>query len=197
MTPGLRGLVLHLRSRAVPAALLVFLVAAALTWAGYRLDDPGAARMVGLVAAVLGVAAVARTLAGPDEELERGTPVRWRLVRALHVTLPGAVLLGLLAAVHLAVGRTAHAVPFATLVLAVPALTGLTGLAAVLLGAQAAWVPPVGWGLLMLAVGARPSLVEQAMTWMVQEPRTDTSTAVAVGLTVLGTAAYTLRGSRR
>ncbi|MFF4383874.1 hypothetical protein [Kitasatospora sp. NPDC001547] len=197
MTQRLRGLVLHLRSRAIPATLLVFLAAAALTWAGHRLDDPGTARAVGLIAVVLGVAAVARTLAGPDEELERGTPVRWRLVRALHVLLLGGVLFGLLAAARAAADRPTHAVPFGSLALAVSALTALTALAAALFGAHAAWAPPVGWALLMVAIGPRPTRFEQALTWLVQEPRTDTSTTVAVGLTVLGAVAYTLRGSRR
>ncbi|GAA1383524.1 hypothetical protein GCM10009639_03970 [Kitasatospora putterlickiae] len=196
MTPALRGVVLHLRSRSIPATGLVFLAAAAFTWAGYRADDPGVAQVVGLIAAVLGVASVARTLAGPDEELERGTPVRWRLVRTLHLTLLGGVLLGVLATVHAVADRPTHAVPPVGLALAVTALTGLTALSAALFGAQAAWVPPIGWALLMVATGPRPSVFEQVLTWMVQEPRTTASTATALTLAVLGTLAYALRGSR-
>ncbi|MEU9047890.1 MULTISPECIES: hypothetical protein [unclassified Kitasatospora] len=196
MTPGLRGLVLHLRSRAIPATAVVFLCAAALTWAGCRMDDPGGSRMVRLIAVVLGVAAVARTLAGPDEELERGTPARWRLIRALHLTLLGGALLGLLAAVGLLAGRQTHAVPLGTLVQAVSALTATTALAAVLFGAQAAWAPPVGWALLMLAVGPRDNITGEALTWMVQEPHTDVSRTVPAVLTVVGAAAYIRWGSR-
>ncbi|MFB6887839.1 hypothetical protein ACFCX4_00780 [Kitasatospora sp. NPDC056327] len=196
MSPALRGVVLHLRSRSIPATGLVFLAAAAFTAAGYRAQDPGTAHAVGLIAAVLGVAALARTLAGPDEELERGTPVRWRLVRTLHLTLLAGVLLGLLAAVHAVADRPGHAVPPGSLALTVTALAGLTALSAALFGAQAAWVPPIGWALLMVAVGPRPSTFEQALTWMVQEPRTTTSTATALTLAVLGAVAYALRGSR-
>ncbi|WP_331742273.1 hypothetical protein OG535_00755 [Kitasatospora sp. NBC_00085] len=197
MTGDLRGVVLHLRSRGIPATVLAYLAAAGLTWAGYLTDDPTTSRMVGLIAVVLGVAATARTLAGPDEELERGTPVPWRLIRAVHLTLLGAVLLGLLAAVHLIAGQPARAVPWGNLVEAVLALTALTALTAVVLGAHAAWVPSIGWALLMLALGPRITLDGQVLTWMVQEPRTVTSTTTAACLTVVGAAAYIQRGSRR
>ncbi|MET9400348.1 hypothetical protein [Kitasatospora sp. NPDC002965] len=196
MTPGLRGLVLHLRSRAIPATVLVFLAAAGVSWAGFRLDDPGMSRTIGLTALVLGVAAISRTLSGPDEELERGTPVPWRLIRFLHLALLGAVLLGLLIAVRPIAGERTHAVPLGNLVLAGLALSAVTALAAVLLGAHAAWAPPVGWALVMLTVGSRNSPGGQALTWMVQDPRTVISTTVAVALTVVGAAAYTWRGSR-
>jgi hypothetical protein len=196
MTPGLRGIVLHLRCRAIPATVLLFLLAAGLTWAGYQLDDPVTARMVGLIAVVLGIAATARTLTGPDEELERGTPIRWRLVRAVHLTLLGGTLFALLTAVHLTVGRQVHAVSLGSLAQAVLALTALTALAAVLLGAHAAWVPSAGWALLMLVVGPRSSVSGQALTWLVQEPATVTSTTVVALLTVVGVAAYAQRGSR-
>jgi fermentation-respiration switch protein FrsA (DUF1100 family) len=196
MTPGLHGIVLHLRCRAVPATVLVFLAAAGLTWAGYLPDDPSTARMVGLIAVVLGIAAIARTLAGPDEELERGTPMPWRLVRAVHLTLLGGFLLGLLTAVHAVAGQRAPAVSFGNLVQAVLALTALTALGAVLLGAHTAWVPSIGWALLILAMGPRSSVSGQALTWMVQDPGTVTSTTVAALLTVVGIAAYVRRGSR-
>lgn len=196
MTPGLHGIVLHLRCRAIPATALVFLAAAGLTWAGYLSDDSELTRMVGLIAVVLGIAATSRTLAGPDQELERGTPMPWRLIRAIHLLLLGGSLLGLLAAVHLAAGRPASAVPFGTLVQAVLALTALTALGAVLFGAQAAWVPSVGWGLLMLALGPQNTVSGQVLSWMVQDPRTVTSTTVAVLLTVVGAVAYSRRGSR-
>lgn len=196
MTPGLHGIVLHLRCRAAPATALVFLAAAGLTWAGYLSDDPGLTRMVGLIAVVLGIAVTARTLAGADEELERGTPMPWRLIRAIHLLLLSGSLLGLLAAVHLVAGRQAPAVPFGTLVQAVLALTALTALGAVLFGAHAAWVPSIGWGLLMLAMGPLKSVGGQVLTWLVQDPRTVTSTAVAALLTVVGIVAYARRGSR-
>ncbi|MFG2349293.1 hypothetical protein [Streptomyces phaeochromogenes] len=196
MTPGLRGIVLHLRCRAVPATVLVFLAAAALTWVAYLTDDPATAQRLGLIAIVLGVAPTARTLAGPDEELERGTPAPWRLIRAVHLLLLGGVLLGLLVVVHRIAGQQAHAVAYGTVVQAVLALTALTALGAVLVGAHVAWVLPIGWAMLMLAVGPRESVVGQALTWMVQEPGTATSTTVAALLTVVGVAAYTRRGSR-
>ncbi|MFJ8623644.1 hypothetical protein ACIRD3_12475 [Kitasatospora sp. NPDC093550] len=197
MNPGLRGIVLHLRSRAVPATVLVFLAAAGLTWAGHLTHDPMVARTVGLTAAVLGAAATARTLAGPDEELERGTPAPWRLIRALHLTLLGGLLLGLLTAAHLTAGQRDHTVFAGGLLQAVPALTALTALAAVLLGAPAAWVPATGWALLVLATGPRKSVGGQALTWMVQDPATATSVTAATVLTAVGAVAYTLRGSRR
>jgi hypothetical protein len=140
MTPGLHGIVLHLRCRAVPATVLVFLAAAALTWAAYLPDDPATSQRLGLIAVVLGIAPTARTLAGPDEELERGTPAPWRLIRAVHLLLLGGVLLGLLVAVHRIAGQGAHAVAYGTVVQAVLALTALTALGAVLVGAHAAWV---------------------------------------------------------
>ncbi|WP_406488012.1 hypothetical protein [Streptomyces phaeochromogenes] len=196
MTPGLHGIVLHLRCRAVPATVLVFLAAAALTWAAYLSDDPATTQRLGLIAVVLGVAPTARTLAGPDEELERGTPAPWRLIRAVHLLLLGGVLLGLLVVVHRIAGQQAHAVAYGTVVQAVLALTALTALGAVLVGARAAWVLPIGWAMLMLAVGPRESVIGQALTWMVQEPGTVTSTTVVALLTVVGVAAYTRRGSR-
>jgi hypothetical protein len=196
MTPGLHGIVLHLRCRAVPVTVLVFLAAAALTWAAYLPDDPAITHRLGLIAVVLGIAPTARTLAGPDEELERGTPAPWRLIRAVHLLLLGGVLLGLLVVVHRIAGQGAHAVAYGTVVQAVLALTALTALGAVLVGAHAAWVLPIGWAMLMLAVGPRESVVGQALTWMVQEPGTVTSTTVAALLTVVGAAAYTQRGSR-
>ncbi|MER6399874.1 hypothetical protein ABT263_28110 [Kitasatospora sp. NPDC001603] len=196
MTAGMRGIALYLRSRAIPSTVLVFLAAAGLTCAGYLSDDPMTARMVGLIAVVLGIAAIARTLSGPDEELEHGTPVPWRLIRLLQVSLLGGTLLGLLAAVHQIAGKRAHAVPFGNLLWAVLALTAVTALATALVGAQAAWVPAIGWALLMLVVGPRNSVGGQALTWMVQDPRTVTSTTVAALLTVVGVAAYTQRGSR-
>ncbi|MEZ0091940.1 hypothetical protein [Streptacidiphilus sp. EB129] len=86
---------------------------------------------------------------------------------------------------------------FGSLVQAVLALTALTALDAVVLGAHAAWVPSIGWALLMLAVGPRNSVGGRALTWMVQEPGTVTSTTVAAFLTVVGFAAYAQHGSRR
>ncbi|MFE9613525.1 hypothetical protein [Streptomyces sp. NPDC006012] len=197
MTWEPRGIMLHLRSRAVPATVLVFLAAAGLTWAGYLLDDPATARTVALIAVLLGIAPIARTLSGPDEELERGTPVPWRLIRTVHLTSLGGTLLSLLAAVHLIAGRWPAVVSFGTLAQAVAALTGLTALSTVLLGAHAAWAPSLGWALLMVAVGPRNSVGGQALTWMVQEPGTVTSTTVAVLLTVVGGVAYARHGSHR
>ncbi|WP_048910488.1 hypothetical protein [Streptomyces sp. NRRL WC-3744] len=197
MTPDLRGVMLHLRSRAVPATVGIFLAAAGLTWAAYLLDDPTTARTIALIAVVLGVAPLARTLCGPDEELERGTPAPWRLIRALHLTSLGGILLVLLTAAHLIAGRRHSVVSFGTLAQAVAALTALTALAAVFVGAHAAWVPSLGWALAMVAAGPRASVGGQALTWMVQEPGTVASTTVAVLLTVAGGVAYARCGSRR
>ncbi|MGY1434059.1 hypothetical protein [Streptomyces reniochalinae] len=196
MTRGSRGLMLYARSRSIPATLLVFLAAACLAWTGYLTDDPATAHRIGLIAVVLGVAAVPRTLAGPDEELERATALPWRLVRTLHLTLLAGLLLSLLAADHLITARQSHTVPFDNLAQAVPALTASTALSAACFGARTAWMPSVGWGLLMIAVGPRISLGGQALTWMVQEPPTVTSATTAALLTVVGVAAYARRGSR-
>ncbi|WP_019544773.1 hypothetical protein [Streptomyces sulphureus] len=196
MSRGSRGVLLYARSRSIPTTVLTFLAAAGLTRAGYLAEDPATTHRVCLIAVVLGVAAIAHTLAGPDGELERPTALPWRLVRTLHVTLLGGILLGLLTASQLIAAQWTHSTPFANLAQAVLALTALTALSAACFGARTAWVPSVGWALLMLAVGPRVSVGGQILTWLVQDPRTVTSTTVAALLTVVGLAAYAQRGSR-
>ncbi|WP_421107657.1 hypothetical protein [Streptomyces sp. NEAU-S77] len=195
---SLRRTVLHLRCRAIPATALVFLAAAAVTWSSYASDDPGTTRTIGQTAIVLGMAATARTLAGPDEDLERSTAAPWKLIRTVHVTALGGTLLALLTAAHrFGAGPGGVAVPEGMLVQAVFGLLALSALGAAVLGAARAWSLPVGWGLTALTVGPKGTPSGEALTWMVQDPGTTISITVAAVVTVVGVGDYIRRGSHR
>ncbi|RSM86001.1 hypothetical protein DMH04_15110 [Kibdelosporangium aridum] len=172
-------LVLYLRSRGVPAALVTLILMTAGIWA---LDSPAPELL--LIAPAMGVAVTSVGLGGADVHLDRTGAVPWPLWRAVHLVVAGLVVFGLVAAVDLwdvsVVLRNAMG------------LAGLAGLAAAVLGNQLAWTLPALWAAVCV-FGPRDS---EILTWLSQ--RSDSTTAVVTASVIgtVGLAAYAFAGPR-
>ncbi|GIJ60986.1 hypothetical protein [Virgisporangium aurantiacum] len=192
----MRWLALYLRSRGAWVAVAVAVGAVALVWGAWSWFSDARtvnARAVTLTV-MLGVAAFARTLDGPDESLDRTAAVRWPLRRFVHVLVLGAVIVGLLMPTLLTGARFEPA----TMVLRNTAgLLGLTALGAALVGAALCWVAPLTWTVVSVLpiLDASSKVGWQVVGWLVQPTGTTAATACAVVLAVSGLAAYSWRGA--
>ncbi len=197
----MRPLTLYLRSRSVPAGLVVLLCCAVALWAlGLAVDNPAGRALLALLATVAAVVAIAPGLAGPDHDLDRVAAITWWPRRAAHVVVAAAIVVGLL-------GATAQiGEPMAGIALIARNAVGLTGLVALgaaTLGAARATLLPVLWAVLVMQVtppmGAPPDrpVYKEMLTWLAQPIGSTPATVTAVLLGVLGTLAYALLGSRR
>ncbi|MFC6089519.1 hypothetical protein [Saccharothrix lopnurensis] len=186
-----RWLVLHARSRQVPASLAAAVVGTGLLGLSAQ---PGGDPRAAAFAAALGVAAVAVGLGGHDRDLDRTAAFGWPPRRAAHLVL-GAALVGLLLS---AVGLVADPVAPAAVVLRdVVGLGGLAALGACLFGSNAAWSPPVCWAGLTLVVPPGEDWVERLLAWPVQPAGTPSATVIACVLGGAGLVAYSAFGCRR
>lgn len=192
------GPVLYLRTRRVGGALAAACggLAAAWVWQSVTTDGPRADPSAVVLTVILLVCATTGTLVPPDADLERTAALRWAWWRAVHLLLAAGIVIALVAATLLTRVRFG---PLDVVVRDTAGLLGLAALAAVTLGARLAWLPPLGWGLLAVAVrfvdpggtGRRPVL-----EWPVQAGNDVPAALTATALAVIGTVAYAARGPR-
>jgi hypothetical protein len=186
----MRFVTLYLRSRQVPAALAIALVAALLV---VQLKSDSANPQQGfvstLLALALGLAVLGYGLGGPDAELERTAAVAWFPRRAAHVLAMAVVVGG-------AVLLTSD-VPVGVILRDAAGLAGLTALTASLLGRQLAWTLPVAWtGAATVLAPVSDAPVLRALSWPMQAPDDLTASIIACALGIGGLILYAARGSR-
>lgn len=191
----MRWLGLYLRSRGVPAAAAVAVGAVAAAWAGWSwFSDAHTVNTRAVTLTVmLGVAAFARTLSGPDDSLERTAAFRWPVRRFVHLLVVGGLLVGLCVPTLVTDARFE---PLSVVARNAAGLLGLAALGAALFGAALAWVAPLTWTVIavMPFFDASSRFGVQVAGWLVQPAGTGGATACGVVLGVLGLAAYTWRG---
>lgn len=192
----MRRLVLHLRARHAPAAAGVALLAAVGAWLAWLLASD--TRQIGppttAFAVALAAVAAAQTLSGADESLERTAAVDWPRLRAVHLLVVFALLVGLFSVSQ---ATPAQFGPLGFVLRDVAGLLGLVALGATGLGSQRAWFAPVAWCVIALPYGG-PTTDRglQVLTWMIQPVDVGASTITAIVLAVAGTGAY-VRGTTR
>jgi hypothetical protein len=185
---------LHLRARGVPLFLLglmtvTALAAAATEWLITRpYFDPVQARTpVIAVAPLLAAVLLGPTLAGADEQLERGTPTPWPLIRSGHLA---AAVIGI--GTLLALAGRSDALARNTL-----GCVGLVAGAAALIGVRLAWLPVFAYVCAVYA--SAPALDDrwaQVWAWPVQPAAAHLSWWPALAAFTAGTGVYILRGAR-
>ncbi|MGC5032544.1 hypothetical protein [Micromonospora sp. DT229] len=195
-----RRFALHLTARGGHAFLVGLVVLAVLAWAAgsWLASRPyfgGSVARIPVVALapLLAAMLLGPSLAGADEDLERGTPLPWRAWRAGHVLLAAILSAAVLSLAGLADPHTfgAYALVRNTL-----GHTGLVAGAAVLLGARLAWLPAFCYGCAVYAAAPRGTdRVTAIWAWPVQPSSATLSWLVVGVLFVAGTAAYLLLGA--
>lgn len=183
----MRWLVLYLRARRTPLALGVAAGTTAATWlmTTATAEDGPVDPIVRVLTVVLSVAALAVTLGGPDDALDRTAARPWRLLRASHLLAALGVVVALLIGVRYE--------PFGAIVRDGAGLLGLTALGAATLGPARSWFVPVAWTLAALAFPLTGRWGE-ALTWQSQTVENRAAAAVAGVLALGGGLAYVLRG---
>jgi hypothetical protein len=192
----MRLTVLYLRSRHVPAAMAMMVIAtASLCALGLATPQAGLAPLLTALAAAIGAAAVAPGLSGTDRDLDRAAAIPWPTWRTAHVLAATLVATGLIVATR--PFGPSFAGPAVTL-RDTAGLIGVTALGAALIGASRAWMLPLAWtAFLLLGRGAvEHPWYKQAETWLLQPPGTASANLVAAGLLLCGALAYALNGSR-
>jgi hypothetical protein len=190
----MRFLVLYLRSRHVPAALLAAGGSVAVLWWLSQVfrEVPGVA--FGVFAAVAGAAATGPGLAGADLDLDRTARVAWPPRRAAHITVAGIVVAGIVAATAL---TGMQLIPAARVIRDVIGMSGLIAFGAVVIGAGRAWILPLTWTLLAMQRPPSPTPTYRAvLTWMLQSPATPAASVTALILGAAGVLAYAILGPR-
>ncbi|MER7164970.1 hypothetical protein ABT336_02680 [Micromonospora sp. NPDC000207] len=186
---------LYLRARRVPLALAAAVGGGAVVW-GLCLafaEDPDVAPTVVVLTVVLMVAALAPTLAGPDENLERTGSLRWPWRRAAHLLAGLAVVLVVLLAT---LPTEARFGPAALVTRDAAGLLGLTALCATVFGAARSWFLPLGWTT-VAALYPQQGTWGAIATWQGQSTDTRAATWTAAVLAVGGLIAYSLAGPAR
>jgi hypothetical protein len=196
-----RSVLLYMRARAVPAALLGIVLVAAVAWfaADWLVHRPwstGADSRIPVVVAapLLAVVLVSAGLGGADEELERTTPARWSWIRILHLGVVAVIVGGVLAATGLWEPRLYGAFELVRNSLG---FLGMVALAAVAIGHRLSWAPAFGYASVVYLAAPRPLTFASAWwTWPVQPWSAHAASWVAAGLFVAGLILYTLHGAR-
>jgi hypothetical protein len=194
LAAGARLAWLHLRSRQVPAALLVLALAggalrAVLHW---HLMSGGALAQQGPMVIEAGAAVlVAMTTHSPFGEAERATG-RW----LPYLRLGAALALTGIAIGALQLGATGASLPGGVLMLArnVVGIVGIGLLASLVTGGLLAWIPPLGY--LGFAEYALTEAWRNPWTWPVRPPADRGAWICAAGVFAVGLAAVTFRGAR-
>lgn len=133
------------------------------------------------------------TLAGADEEFERGTPLRWPAWRTGHVLLAVLAVATALVLTGLRAPETFGAQALARNTLG---WIGLVAGATALLGARLAWLPAFGYGCVVYVAAPRDAGVFVALwAWPVQPSTAAASWVAAGGVLALGLAGYACCGS--
>ncbi len=194
----MRPTVLYLRSRHMPASLIVAVGGVAGGWSLNVLVD-GSTAFPALMAVLVGVVAASPGLAGADADIDRTAAIAWPRRRAAHLLVAGAAVAVLVMASTLTGHRLGDG---GQVVRNAAGLSGLLGFGAVALGASRAWIAPVTWTLLSWTVLARlwpPPVTrtyEQVLTWVVQPAESTPAVVTAVALAVAGVLAYAAVGAR-
>ncbi|SCF20793.1 hypothetical protein GA0074695_4343 [Micromonospora viridifaciens] len=193
---------LHLRARGGPVFGVGLGLAALLAWgAGHWLatrpyfSGPVARLPVVLLAPLLAAVLLAPTLAGADDELERGTALPWQRWRLGHLLLAAAAIGGLLALTGLRAPEVfgAYALSRNTL-----GCVGLVAVGAALLGARLAWLPAFGYVCAIYAAGPRQvGGAAGVWAWPAQPSSVTSSWLTACTLFAFGTLWYAVRGAQR
>ena len=191
----MRWLLLHLRSRRVPGALITGTSVIALAWAltlTYSESSIINSRTASLTI-MLAAVALGSTLSGADDALDRTGSINWPVRRAGHLLIGAAVIIALLSVTALTEPRFE---PFSLMLRNTAGLLGLTALCAALFGAALSWLAPLIWSLIAVMPNMGPSseLNMQLAAWLIQPPGTTAATVCATVLAVTGLLAYTLRG---
>jgi hypothetical protein len=193
---------LHVRARRVPILLigLGVIALAGWGWAEWLVSRPRSLgpidRLpVSVVAPLLAAVLVCDGLAHIDDDLEGSTPIRWRLMRLVHL-VAALVLTGtVVTVIGLWEPRTYGAFEMAR---NTAGFHGLVALSTTILGARLAWTPVVMYGVAVIAMVPRP--IEEAgvwWTWPVQPWGVTGAVWAAAGVLVCGGAMYVLLGARR
>lgn len=191
----MRWLLLHMRSRQVPASAVALTVTTLVAWALTRgAGDEAVDPRLPLLILAAGVTAAAVGLGGPDVGLERTAAIRWAPRRAVHV-----LLIGTLVGAALWTSRAAgpELAPLAVIVRDSAGLAGLAALGATVCGAPHAWVPPLGWLACVLFLPAPTGVPGQVVGWMLLPPGAAVGTWTASTLLAGGTLLYAALGPRR
>ncbi|WBB77683.1 hypothetical protein O7606_15535 [Micromonospora sp. WMMD882] len=186
---------LYLRSRRVPLALAAALGGAGAVWGLWLAfaEERDVASMVVVLTVLLMVVALAPTLAGPDESLDRTASRRWPWRRAAHLLAGLVVVLGVLLVTRHTGARFG---PVALVVRDAAGLLGLTALCATVVGAARSWFLPLGWTV-VAAVYPQAGTGGAVATWQ-EQPADDTVAAsTAAVLAVGGLIAYSVAGPAR
>lgn len=196
-----RLLALHLTARGGPASTASLTVITLLAWAGGNwlasrssFDGPAARIPVVALAPLLAVLLLGPTLAGADEDLERSTPLPWRIWRAGHILLAA---LTIAAALSLAGLHKPDVFGAYTLVRNTLGCVGLVTGGAALLGARLAWLPAFIHVTAVYAAAPRHgNTATEIWAWPIQPTTSGASWTVATGLFILGSASCISRGPR-
>lgn len=193
-----RWTVLYARSRRLPAAGALSVVAVAVVGGVWRLfsDDPAVPASLAVGVGLLVLAPLVPTLSGDDDALESTAALRWPPRRAAHLValFGGAVALLTVAAVLGCEFGTGGQI-----VRNGAGLTGLIGLGAAITGAQLAWLVPVVWtGIQVMGASAAAGGVgRQLLFWQLQPGGSRAAAVLAVALAVAGLLTYAIRGCPR
>ncbi|MBO4164984.1 MULTISPECIES: hypothetical protein [Micromonospora] len=186
---------LYLRSRHVPLALAAAVGGVAVLWALYLAfaKERDVTSMMVVLTVLLMVTALAPTLAGPDENLERTASVRWAWRRAVHLLAGLLIILVVLLATRHTGARFG---PVALVVRDATGLLGLMALCATVVGATRSWFLPLGWTTIA-ALYPQPGTWGAVATWQGQPPDSRAATVVAAVLAIGGLVTYAVAGPAR
>lgn len=189
---AMRWLVLHARSRQVPAALVAVLVVACLVWWWARQVEPGSA-LPTVVLLTAGVAVLSIGLGSPDAALDRTAAFRWPWRRiGLVGLIAGAIVLA-----AIVVAASGESPPYAVIVRDVAGMCGLAAVAAAVFGGPYAWTLPLGWLAIAVFLPTHPDAPAVIATWMLRPADTPVATWTAAVLAAAGTTIYAAFGPRR
>ncbi|WBB73065.1 hypothetical protein O7602_25785 [Micromonospora sp. WMMD1128] len=189
------GTLLYLRSRRVPLALAAAIGGVAVVWALWLAfaEERDASAMTVVMTVVLMVAALASTLGGPDENLDRTASMRWPWRRAAHLLAAFLVVLAALLATRHTGARFG---PAALVARDAAGLLGLTALGATTFGTARSWFLPLAWTT-VAALYPQGGTWGAAATWQGQPPGSRVAALTAAVFAVGGLVAYSIAGPAR
>ncbi|MER5945013.1 hypothetical protein ABT127_02995 [Streptomyces sp. NPDC001904] len=193
-----RPFVLYARSRALPATVAALVATALLTlWAATRPDtyvDPHQRVPLLALAPLFASAVIGVSTHQYARELDRTAVRRWWPLRLAHLLALTALAAAVLA---LAVPGHVHEFGAAAMVRNTLGATGLTAVAAVLVGARLSWLPTLVYlGVVYLSYSNPKLHGATVLTWSMQPGPQRAAWAVALAAFVAGAALYACVGPR-
>lgn len=186
----MRLVALYARSRQVPTALgIVVLAAVLVAWWAQRGGADDVRQSV--VLATAGAAVLATGLSGSDTAIERTAAIRWWLWRTGHVATIAVV------GVVTTPAAVGFSVPFGTVARNAVGLAGLAALGAAVLGAHLAWSLPLGWLTAAAFALPAPGTGAAVVSWLLRPLDSPAAMVTALVLGVVGTVSYAALGPRR